>query len=74
MTQPQKTVARPAISQNDESRNRMELQIEVALNVTEMLGPLRQESEMVGTGMSPKEEAAYAAALDRLERYLDIEF
>lgn len=72
MAQQQKAIARPNINSDDRTRAEEETQVETALAVIELLGHVRQASEAgQGEGLNPKEEGAYASALDKLERYLD---
>lgn len=72
MAQQQQSVARPNINQDDRKTAEEETQVETALAVVELLGHVRQAGEAgQGEGLSPKEEGAYASALDKLERYMD---
>lgn len=57
----------------DVNHKREELKLDAAISVLEVLASVRQSAMMSPDrdSLNPKEEAAYNAALDRLEHYLD---
>jgi hypothetical protein len=75
--QPQKQVPRPTTTDEQPpfelEYSTEEKQVDVSLQLVEAMGDIRQMGLCHGNAdaLSPKEIAAYNAALDRLEKFID---